>query len=139
MFCAAYLILMYPTGELHYWGGGMPNAFIRRGSGKLDHLQSTHMPLGVLSATEFESDTRDEQLNKEDTLVIVSDGVLELKNCRNEMLGETHSEFLISSCYGAKDLVKAQKVMEMELSDFRGSSVQLDDITLVALRNTTTH
>ncbi|MBJ7538223.1 SpoIIE family protein phosphatase [Marinomonas transparens] len=139
MFCAAYLILMYPTGELHYWGGGMPNAFIRRNSGKLDQLQSTHMPLGVLPTAEFESDTREDKLNKGDTLVIVSDGVLELKNGQNEMLGAAHSEFLVSSCYGAKSLVQAQQVMEMELSDFRGSSVQLDDITLVALRNTNSH
>ncbi|MCW4627586.1 response regulator [Marinomonas rhodophyticola] len=30
MFCAGYLILMTPSGEFTYWGGGMPNAFIRQ-------------------------------------------------------------------------------------------------------------
>ena len=88
MFCAGYLILMTQEGEITYWGGGMPNAFIRRSNSSVDYLQSNHMPLGILSATEFEADLQSNKLNAGDTLIIVSDGVLELKNCHEEMLGD---------------------------------------------------
>lgn len=135
MFCAGYLILMTPHGDITYWGGGMPHAFIRRANNKIDYLQSNHMPLGILPADEFEADLQCNTLNNSDTLIIVSDGVLELKNCQDEMLGCDQVRTLISECYAEKSLVLAQEKIEKKLTDYRGESVQLDDITLVALRN----
>ena len=93
------------------------------------------MPLGILPAYEFEADLQSNKLNVDDTLVIVSDGVLELKNCRDEMFGDDQVEKLISSSYAEKSLILAQKMTEKKLTEYRGESVQLDDITLVALRN----
>jgi serine phosphatase RsbU (regulator of sigma subunit) len=135
MFCAGYLILMTPNGEILYWGGGMPNALIRRACGAIDYLRSNHMPLGILPAYEFEADLQKNKLNADDTLVIVSDGVLELKNGHDEMLGDDRVEKLISTAYAEKSLILAQKMTEKKLTEYRGESVQLDDITLVALRN----
>lgn len=135
MFCAGYLILMTQRGDITYWGGGMPNALIRRVSGELDYLQSSHMPLGILSVREFEADLLSNHLAKGDTLVIVSDGVLELKNCRDEMLGEDQVKTLISCVYGEENLIVAQQNIEIKLADYQGESEQLDDITLVALRS----
>ena len=135
MFCAGYLILIAPNGEITYWGGGMPNAFIRRACGEIDYLRSNHMPLGILSVSEFEADMQNNTLNAGDTLVIVSDGVLELKNSRNEMFGDDRVKALISKSYAEKSLMLAQKMTEKKLTEYRGEYEQLDDITLVALRN----
>ena len=135
MFCAGYLILMTQEGEITYWGGGMPNAFIRRSNSSVDYLQSDHMPLGILSATEFEADLQSNKLNAGDTLIIVSDGVLELKNCHEEMLGDNKVKTLISNAYSEKSLITAQQIIEQQLAEYLGESEQLDDITLVALRS----
>lgn len=135
MFCAGYLILMTQEGEITYWGGGMPNAFIRRSNSSVDYLQSNHMPLGILSATEFEADLQSNKLNAGDTLIIVSDGVLELKNCHEEMLGDNKVKTLISNAYAEKSLITAQQIIEQQLAEYLGESEQLDDITLVALRS----
>ena len=136
MFCAGYLILMTPSGEFTYWGGGMPNAFIRRGNGTFDYLCSKHMPLGILPTREFDADLQHNTLCLGDTLIIVSDGVLELKNDQNEMLGDDNVKALIASSYAEKNLILAQQMTEKKLTEYRGESVQLDDITLVALRST---
>jgi len=135
MFCAGYLILITPNGGIMYWGGGMPNALIRRAYGNIDYLRSNHMPLGILSANEFEAGLQNNKLNPGDTLVIVSDGVLELTNCRNEMFGDEQVKTLILNAYSEESLILAQKKTVKKLTEYRGESVQLDDITLVALRN----
>ena len=136
MFCAGYIMLITPFGKITYWGGGMPNAFIRRVSGHLDLLRSSHMPLGVLSAEEFESDLQENELLAGDTLIIISDGVLELKNASNEMLGSDRTQSVIQESYSQVSLLNAQKTAEKRLAEYRGETEQLDDITLVALRNT---
>ena len=135
MFCAGYIILMTQGGEITYWGGGMPNAFIRRSDGSVDYLRSNHMPLGILSANEFDADLQSNKLYTGDTLIIVSDGVLELKNYHDEMLGDDQVKTLISNVYAEKSLLKAQQIIENKLAEYRGESEQLDDITLVALRS----
>ncbi|NLQ16397.1 fused response regulator/phosphatase [Marinomonas sp. M1K-6] len=136
MFCAGYLLLLSNHGDMTYWGGGMPNAYIRRACGQVDFLRSTHMPLGVLSAAEFESDLQTDSLNTGDTLIIISDGVLELKNSHHKMLGGEETRKLIAHAYAEKNLTVAQQITEKSLAEYRGESEQLDDITLVALRNT---
>lgn len=135
MFCAGYLILMTPSGGLSYRGGGMPDAFIRRVDGTFDYLHSSHMPLGILPTREFEAGLQKNKLDAGDTLVIVSDGVLELKNCQDEMLGDDQVKALILNSYAEKNLIMAQLAVEKQLAEYRGESVQLDDITLVALRS----
>ncbi|MCB5160318.1 PP2C family protein-serine/threonine phosphatase [Marinomonas algarum] len=134
MFCAGYLIYMGRDGDILYWGGGMPNALIRRTNGEMDYLRSTHMPLGILPASEFEGKLEANQLSTGDTLIIVSDGVLELKNSEGLMFGDEKALQLIQTAYAEKDLIKAQYHTEKVLADYRGESAQLDDITLVALR-----
>lgn len=135
MFCAGYLILMSSEGRLLYWGGGMPNALIRRSDASMDYLKSCHMPLGVLHANEFEAGLHSNYLHPGDTLIIVSDGVLELKNPYGDMFGDDRVERLITEAYANKDLILAQQKTEHVLAEYRGDSAQLDDITLVALRS----
>ncbi len=135
MFCAGYLMLISDRGRILYWGGGMPNALIRRKNGQMDSLPSMHMPLGVLSAKEFDVDLEESVLHDGDTLVVLSDGVLELKNSEGLMLGDTNMRAIIERSYEEKSLLVAQRKAEKELIDYLGESTQLDDITLVAIRN----
>lgn len=135
MFCAGYLLLMSPTGEVTYWGGGMPNAYLYRQNGRFEYLRSMHMPLGILSAAEFEVNLNTISLNSGDTLIIVSDGVLELKNHDDKMLGADNVKAWISGAYSNSSLVSAQREVEKKLAEYRKESEQMDDITLVSLRN----
>ncbi|MCV2402786.1 fused response regulator/phosphatase [Marinomonas sp. C2222] len=140
MFCAGYLMLISEQGEISYWGGGMPDALILRDSGSLDAISSNHMPLGILPIHEFESDFHTSQLHDGDTLLIASDGVLELKNNKNEMLGKELLKAYISQAYSnnEEDLRVSQFNMEKKLSRYLGECEQLDDITLVAYKKART-
>ncbi|MCW4627587.1 serine/threonine-protein phosphatase [Marinomonas rhodophyticola] len=91
--------------------------------------------LGYFQLGEFDADLQHNTLHLGDTLIIVSDGVLELKNDQNEMLGDDNVKALIASSYAEKDLILAQQMTEKKLTEYQGESVQLDDITLVALRS----
>jgi len=128
-------MLISETGRILYWGGGMPSALIHRQSGTIDYLPSTHMPLGVLSAQEFDVDLEESILNNGDTLIIFSDGVLELKNSEDIMLGDDQLRSIIASSYKEESLITAQNKAEQSLVKYLGESIQLDDITLVAIRN----
>jgi DNA-binding response OmpR family regulator len=134
MFCAAYIILIRPSGVIEYWGGGMPNGYIRRADNSVDYIASSHMPLGILGVNEFETSIEIAHIDELDTLVIASDGIVELKNADHEMLGSNAMEALVVSSYADQDLAKAQETMEAHLAAFQGKSEQLDDITLVAIR-----
>jgi len=138
MFCAAYIVLIKPGGHLFFWGGGMPKAYIRRQDGRLDYLQSMHMPLGILGPSEFDNTLGEFSIAAEDTLVIATDGVSELKNEAGEMLGAESLEALVSACYANADLNQAQEDLKNKLSQYQGHSEQIDDITFVAVRKKVT-
>lgn len=135
MFCAAYVLLLEPDKHLSYWGGGMPKAFIRKETGSIDYLSSQHMPLGVLPNQVFDSGLASIVLGDGDSLVIVSDGVLELKAENGVMLGQQATEALIVEHYQqGTNISSAQKGFQQALADYSINAVQDDDITIFSLR-----
>lgn len=135
MFCAAYILLLDTDNSLSYWGGGMPKAFVRRHDGSVDYISSQHMPLGVLPNQAFDNQLANIELSTGDSLVIVSDGVLELKNQAGKMLGHGATQDLVVQHYGLdNDISAAQQAMQQALSEFAHDAVQDDDITIFALR-----
>ncbi|MEO9656338.1 SpoIIE family protein phosphatase [Marinomonas sp.] len=135
MFCAAYVLLLEPNKRLSYWGGGMPNAYIRKQTGSMTHLSSQHMPLGVLPNQVFESNLESIPLSDGDSLVIVSDGVLELKAEDGVMLGQQATEALIGEHYQqGNNISTAQQGFQQALANYSINAVQDDDITIFSLR-----
>jgi serine phosphatase RsbU (regulator of sigma subunit) len=67
----------------------MPSLLLQNRSGKIvKRFTSLHMSLGILETDEFESSVERYEMKFGDRLVAFSDGVVELENQYNEMLGD---------------------------------------------------
>ena len=99
MFFAAAIVEINHTGkQLNIWNGGMPTLLLQDTSGKIiKRFAAKHMSLGILESHEFESEVERYEMNFGDRLVAYSDGVVELENERNEMLGDEGIERWLSS------------------------------------------
>ena len=131
MFCAAYLLVISPNGEVHYWGGGMPDGFVTNGK-NVRRFSSNHLPLGVLSATKFENDISTFNVGEKDILLIATDGANELKNKEGVMLGDAHLErFFIESVSESESMSKVHESLIRKIVTYQDDQVQQDDITLM--------
>jgi DNA-binding response OmpR family regulator/anti-sigma regulatory factor (Ser/Thr protein kinase) len=128
-FMAAWLISISPTGDsLRWWNGGMPNGWLRTQDGLVE-LASHALPLGILHPLpESESTANFIQVDVEDRLLLMSDGLLET---------DTIQEGRMFEDVGFRPVLDAWQynasVMESLLSslDQLRSGEPADDITIV--------
>lgn len=131
MFCAAYLLVISPNGQVNYWGGGMPDGFVS--DGKItQRFSSHHMPLGVLSEAEFDYEISTFDVSKKQTLMIATDGASELKDSKNIMLGDNNLErFFVDSVRESSIMPKVHSSLIRKIVSYKGCQPQHDDITLL--------
>lgn len=128
MFFAAAIVEISNTGkQLDIWNGGMPSLLLQGTNGKIvKRFASRHMALGILESHEFETDIERYEMQFGDRLIAFSDGVVELENEQNEMLGNE----------GVERWLEAQPNINVEMlfnnmADYLGSMERKDDVTLV--------
>lgn len=129
MFFAASIVEINSSGtQFSIWHGGMPDLLLISPQGKLlKRFESMHMALGILDAGEFEDVTEHFEGQIGDRLIGYSDGVVELTNAEEKMLGEDALISWLTSDPG----IKVHDI-EQKIEAFRGTAEQLDDITLVS-------
>ncbi len=137
MFCAGYLLFITPSGEVTYWGGGMPDGLITNGT-KTDRFSSNHVPLGVLSDTEFDDSVDSFYIDHSQTVFIATDGANELQNEQDVMLGDENLERLfVDSFNECKLMSDAHSLLVDKIINYKGLKTQKDDITLLLYRRET--
>ena len=96
MFCAATIIQIPATaGPLRVWAGGLPDLLVASAEGAIRHrVESSHMPLGILSAREFETNVETIELGAQERVFVYSDGIADCANPAGEMFGEARLEAL---------------------------------------------
>jgi len=103
-------------------------------SAVLETLEMPSLPLGITLPPDAVGGhaQAEAQLEPGDVLVLYSDGVTDLQNAGGDFYGEERLESLIRSHApeGAQALVRA---VFADLGRFRGSTPQVDDLTLLAL------
>lgn len=110
------------------FNGGMPDMILIAPDGQVKkRFTSLHMALGILDNVEFEDDAEHYEAELGDRLIGYSDGVIELTNDEEKMLGED----------AVMNWLKAEPTIEIndlskKLDTFRGNAQQTDDITLVS-------
>ncbi len=111
---------------------GMPCPFVyRAATHQVEEIQLKGMPLGAFSDFPYEERTID--LSSGDTIVLMSDGLPEMFNENEEMLGSVRIEQLLKEI-GHK---KPQEIINSlaELGErWANGKPQQDDVTLLALR-----
>jgi DNA-binding response OmpR family regulator/anti-sigma regulatory factor (Ser/Thr protein kinase) len=126
-FAAAIVEINHSGNQIDIWNGGMPSLLLQDPSGKIvKRFASRHMSLGILENHEFESEVERYEMHFGDRLVAFSDGIVELENEQNEMLGDA----------GIEKWLKAYPDINVEglvtkATEYLGSMQRNDDITLV--------
>ncbi len=118
--------------------GHLPALFIRKK--KVRQLRPRGIWIGRTSASAFEENLRVQKVNLErgDTVVFYSDGLTEARNQRGKEFGIRG----LTRCVAGVDRSSAASVVcgcLERVTRFSGEEVQLDDMTIVAVRMTSPH
>ena len=111
------------TGVLHYVDAGHGYARVLRGSTGQDLLTERSAPIGIFPDGQFQVGTA--TLNHGDTLVVFSDGLLDL---RPDLATKE-----VQLPYEARRAATAQELVDILGHDSRGRDL-FDDVTILALR-----
>ncbi|GAB1266441.1 ATP-binding SpoIIE family protein phosphatase [Aurantivibrio infirmus] len=132
--CATFAEIDFRTGKATVWCGGLPDCFIYRAATKaVEPIRSTHLPLGVLSNSQFKTDCVHLELELGDRLLMSSDGIHEARNEQGEMFGEDRLYDVFKKCQKPEsvfdDILKSVQnfVGEIEVDD----DLSLVEITMV--------
>jgi serine phosphatase RsbU (regulator of sigma subunit) len=127
---AIYGVLDLETQSLTFANAGHPPPMVRSG-GEVEEAELYGFPLGVVGDSEYEERTI--RLSPGDALVLYSDGLIEVRDDRKQMLGfEGLRELLSRSRAGS-----ATRLMSDLLDGWRtvaGNRAAEDDLTLVIVR-----
>jgi len=119
------------TGAIEYVNAGHVPAILRRKGGALEALESTNFPVGLFPDAEFLNGTAN--LQKDDFLVIYTDGVSEATNLRGELLGDTGLRKIIQD-FGGENVDELAELIRHGVQSFTGGAPQSDDITLLVIQ-----
>jgi PAS domain S-box-containing protein len=126
-------VIDIPEATLCFTGAGGPTPLIIHENWTVDQPKSTGPPLGVMEDILYEEKTV--KLESGDSILLFSDGAIEIQNAENEWLGnEGFSRILKSLDYPAKKL--RMDSLEEELLKFSNDIRLQDDITIIEVRFT---
>ena len=129
-----YATVFYCTvktdGLLRWANAGHCTPILVREGGKLEHLETTGMPLGMLEEATY--GVRSVQLAPRDKIVAYSDGLSDAENAQGSSFGQNRMIEVIRShaADSAGDLLGA---LMRAVETFTGDAVQHDDITAVVV------
>lgn len=131
MFCVATIIEISQRGT-HFtvWSGGLPRMVLKDNQQRLKScIEPQHMPLGILSPSEFDKSCQIYEAELGDTLLAYTDGLMESCHPEFGMLGEegVESWFIENEDVSALSLVNSAVA-------YRGQTAAEDDMTIVLYR-----
>ena len=131
MMIAVAMINIYGR-EIKISNAGIPPVFIyRKEKNLLEEINLHGLPIGAMRNTKYE--VYSSEVNIGDTLLLLSDGLPELKNIYNEMYGyERLKEVFIKNVRKNSDEIIS--ALENESRIWRGEREQDDDITFVVIK-----
>ena len=126
-----YGILNPESNEIVFCNAGHNNPFLFSADGNVKELKTGGLILGCLPGSEYEEENV--SINRNDIIVIFSDGISEAMNENEEEYGEERlKEFISNHLDESPD-----KIIENILSDVRifvGKAPQWDDMTLLIIK-----
>ena len=134
-FVTLFLFLLSPSGSGQFISAGHNPAWVfRKGTGKIEWLESSHYAVGMFDLTSYQ--TQALHLCKGDILVVYSDGLPDAQNQREEMFGEKRLLNIIR-----KEAPLGSRALELKLlqaiDEFTDGTPQTDDITFVIVEKIT--
>lgn len=133
MFLAVCILEMNPvTRAITIWNGGLPDILIysKRAKTISNKVVSTHVPLGILDANQFDNRVEVVEVNNGDRIYIYSDGVIETTNPEGEMFGQERLENIFIQKIPSMEMFYK---IDYEIELFRDGCEQNDDVTLIEI------
>jgi sigma-B regulation protein RsbU (phosphoserine phosphatase) len=139
VFCESTLPAHYATlvcgrasssGEIEICNAGHPPPLVIRG-GVITPIEATGLPIGMFCSEEFSSHT--ERLERGDTLLLYTDGLIEARSPAGEDYGVERLSMLAASA----GHLRPQAIVdacERAVRTFTAASAMADDLTIMALR-----
>jgi phosphoserine phosphatase RsbU/P len=123
-----YMELDSKSGSLTISNAGHLPPIVKKADGTVRKLSTAGgSPLGILSGMTFGQETA--RLEKGDTAVLYTDGIIEAMNAKEELYGYERFEKLIHAAAADPDVLKTAVIDDV--NRFTGLSPQHDDMTLV--------
>ncbi len=127
-----YGVLNPEMRSLCWISAGHAPIFFYHADGRIEELDSSGIPLGIMEDTPYEM-APDIKFSPGEILLIGTDGIWETRNTNEEMFGaERVKELLIRNASADADSIAEQLITE--LNSFRGEHSQDDDITLMVVK-----
>ncbi len=125
-------VLNVRTGAMRYTNAGHNPPLIKHGNGELERLTQRHGPIiGAVEGATFKQDQI--QLDKCDTLLVITDGVTEAMNPQGELYSDPRlEEFLVKEDFPSAEAMVNNTLASVE--NYATGAEQADDITILALR-----
>jgi anti-sigma regulatory factor (Ser/Thr protein kinase) len=125
--CAALLCVNFKQQLVEVWNGGLPDAYLLHGDGRAHTaLVSTHVPLGVLTARNFDDNTQVYPFGAGDRVFLLSDGVVDSTDQSGELFGARRLQNVLVSNRNPALLIEE---VQWALARFRGEA--RDDVSMV--------
>jgi sigma-B regulation protein RsbU (phosphoserine phosphatase) len=131
-------ILDMRTGHLTYCNAGHNYPLLLRNDGSLVSLDETHgIPLGIDEGQVYKTGAI--VINKNDVLVLYTDGITEAMNNNGELYGDERFTDLVGSCCPGKSPRETAVVVMDDVTGFADTPERSDDITLLVLQYYPSH
>jgi PAS domain S-box-containing protein len=131
-----YAILSTESGHLVYANAGHDQPYLRHHGSDVEELRARGMPLGLMPGMEYEE--KEINLERGESVLFYSDGLVEAHNPRHEMFGFPRLQGLVGT--HRSDESSLIDFLLSELTKFAGEDwEQEDDITLVTLERSEEH
>ena len=123
------------TGEIVLANSGHPYPYRVSADGDLQMVELMSVPLGMTLPPEVDTEPKEARvfLDFGDMLVLYSDGVTDMQNAAGEFYEEARLEVLLKEHADVRADVLIDTVID-DLIEFRGSSAQTDDVTLLVIK-----
>ena len=125
-----FFALLERSGALAYINAGHCSPIVVRADGKLEYLDATAMPVGLMVDAEFTAERR--TLTSGDMIVIYSDGVTEAQNLAGEFFGKKRLKDVIAANAQAGAAALHDAVAKA-VAAFTDCALQADDVTLLVV------
>ncbi len=113
-------------------GGQAPILFYDAARGACTHYKPTSFPLAAMPITQLKSAVTVE-MRPGDILVLLSDGIYEYRDARNQEFGEGRVEEIVrANC--ARPVAELSAILLEAVQAFAGNAMQEDDMTVVLLK-----
>ena len=130
LFLAASMVTMSGNGRCTIWNGGMPDILILSADGEVrQRIESGDPPLGIIPDMPDMNFTFT-QVEPDDKILLVSDGVLEARNNDNEYFGE--QRLLWAAKLGCREGDLLGRIIR-SVDTFLKGHEQDDDISLIEI------